>query len=77
MTFSRYLPNPVTKPRSPALQVDSLPAEPPGKSTNTGVGSPSLLQGNFPTQELNQSLQQVNSLPAKLPGKLIYFGSAG
>ena len=25
------LPNPGTKPRSPALQVDSLPAEPPGK----------------------------------------------
>ena len=25
------LPNPVIKPRSPALQVDSLPAEPQGK----------------------------------------------
>ena len=25
------LPNPGIKPRSPALQVDSLPAEPPGK----------------------------------------------
>ena len=24
------LPNPVIKPRSPALQVDSLPSEPPG-----------------------------------------------
>ena len=30
-------PNPGIKPRSPALQVDSLPAEPPGKPTNTGV----------------------------------------
>ena len=29
--FSRDLPNPGIKPRSPTLQVDSLPAEPPGK----------------------------------------------
>ena len=35
------LPNPGVKPRSPALQVDSLPAEPQGKPKNTGVGSPS------------------------------------
>ena len=27
----RDLPNPGIKPRSPALRVDSLPAEPPGK----------------------------------------------
>ena len=38
------------------LQVDSLPAEPQGKPKNTGVGSLSLLQGIFPTQELNQGL---------------------
>ena len=47
--FSRDLPNPRIKPRSPALQVDSLPAEPPGKPKNTRVGSLSLLQGIFPT----------------------------
>ena len=41
------------KPRSPALQVDSLPAEPQGKPKNTGVGSLSLLQGIFATQESN------------------------
>ena len=29
--FSRDLPNPGIKPSSPALQADSLPAEPPGK----------------------------------------------
>ena len=29
------LPNPRIEPISPALQVDSLPAEPPGKPTNT------------------------------------------
>ena len=45
-----------SKPRSPALQADSLPAEPQGKPENTGVGSLSLLQQIFPTQESNQSL---------------------
>ena len=43
--------NPGIKPRSPALQMDSLPAEPRGKSKNTGVGSLSLLQGILQTQE--------------------------
>ena len=32
------------KSRSPALQMDSLPTEPPGKPKNIGVGSLSLLQ---------------------------------
>ena len=50
---SGALPNPGTEPRSPALQVDSLPAGPQGKSKNTGVGSLSLLQQIFLTQELN------------------------
>ena len=31
------LPNPGIKPRSPTLQVDSLPAEPQGKPKNTRV----------------------------------------
>ena len=43
-----------SKPRSSALQVDSLPAKPQGKPKNTGVGSLSLLQGIFLTQESNQ-----------------------
>ena len=57
------LPNPGIKPRSPALQADSLPAEPPGKHKNPGVGSLSLLQGLsllpspiFLTQELHRGL---------------------
>ena len=50
------LPNPEIEPRSPALQEDSLPAEPPGKPKNTGVGSLSLLQGIFQTQESNRCL---------------------
>ena len=50
------LPNPGIKPRSPALQVDSLPVEPQGKPKNTGEGSLSLLQRIFPTQESNWGL---------------------
>ena len=50
------LPSPEIDSRSPTLQVDSLPAEPPGKPKNTGVGSLSLLQGTFPTQESNWGL---------------------
>ena len=48
------LPNPGIKPRSPTLQADSLAAELPRKPKNPGVGSLSLLQGNFLMQELNQ-----------------------
>ena len=48
--------NPGIKPRSPALQADSLPSEPPGKPKNTGMSSLFLLQGIFLTQELNQGL---------------------
>ena len=51
-----HLPNLGIKPRSPTLQVDSLPSEPPGKLMNSQVGSQSLLQGIFPTQELNSDL---------------------
>ena len=47
------LPNPI---RSPSLQMDSLLPEPPWKPKNTGVGSLSLPQGVFLTQELNQGL---------------------
>ena len=30
------LPNPGIEPRPPALQMDSLPAEPPGKPSSSG-----------------------------------------
>ena len=50
------LPNPWIKSRFPTLQADSLPAEPQGKPKNTGVGSLSLLQWIFLTQESNQDL---------------------
>ena len=50
------LPNPGIEPRSPALQADSSPSEPPEKTKNTGVGSLFLVQWIFPTQKLNWSL---------------------
>ena len=50
------LPNSGIELKSPTSQVDPLPAEPPGKPKNTGVGSLSLLQGIFPTQESNWGL---------------------
>ena len=46
----------ISQPRSPALQVDSLPAQPQGKPKNTGVGSLSLLQQIFLTEESNRLL---------------------
>ena len=49
--FSSGFCNPGIEPRSPTLQGDSLPDEPPGKPKNIGVGSLSLLQHLFPTQE--------------------------
>ena len=54
--FSRGSSQPGIEPRSPTLKVDYLPSEPPGKPKNIEVGSLSLLQQIFPTQELNRSL---------------------
>ena len=50
------IPNPGIEPRSPALQAVSLPAQPQRKSEYMGVGSLSLLQQIFLTQELNRGL---------------------
>ena len=65
------LPNPGIKPRSPTLPADSLPAKPQGKPKNTGVGSLSLLQWIYPTQELNQGLLHCS----KILYQLSYQGS--
>ena len=42
--------------------MNSLPSEPPGKPKNTGVGSLSLLQGIFPTQESNRGLLNIRRI---------------
>ena len=67
--FSGDLPNPGIEPRSPALQADSLPAEPQGKPTNIGVGSLSLLQWIFPTQESNWGLLHCRQILYQLSYK--------
>ena len=64
------LPNPGIKPRSPTLQIDSLPAEPQEKPKNTGVGSLSLLQGIFPTQGSNPGLPHCGQILYQLDHKL-------
>ena len=47
-------PNPGIEPRSPALQVDSLPSELPGKAKNTGVGSLSFSRGSSQPRDRTQ-----------------------
>ena len=54
ITSKTGLPNPGIEPRSPSLQAYSLPAEPPGKPESTRMGSLSLLQEIFLTQESTQ-----------------------
>ena len=67
LAFPGDLPNPGIKLRSPALQVDFLPAEPQEKPKNTGVGSLSLLQGIFLTRNGPGSpALQEDSLPTEL-----------
>ena len=48
------------------MQADSLLPELPGKSKNTGMGSLSLLQGIFLTQELNQGLLHCRQILSQL-----------
>ena len=54
--FSRGSSQPRDHTQVSTLQADSLPAEPQEKPKNTGVGSLTLLQQIFPTQELNWDL---------------------
>ena len=65
------LPNPGMEPRSRVLQANSLLAEPQGKPKYTGVGSLSLLQQIFLTQELNWGLLYCR----KILYQLSYYGS--
>ena len=52
-TFPGDLPDSEIEPESPALQVDSLPADSQGKPKNPGVGSLSPFQWIFSIQESN------------------------
>ena len=61
------------KPRSPTLQVDSLPAEPQGKLKNTGVDSfPFSSRSSEPGIEPGSPALQADSLPTELFGNIVY-----
>ena len=64
-------PNPEIEPRSPALQADSLPAEPQGKPKNSGVGKPIPSPVDLPEPgiEPGSPALQADSLPTELSGK--------
>ena len=53
--LQRIFPTQESEPRSPTLQVDSLPSESPGKPMHTGVGSLSLPPGTFLTEDSTQA----------------------
>ena len=62
------LPNPEIEPRSPTLQVDSLPSELPGKPKNNGVvASPEDLPN--PGVNPESPALQMDSVSVELPGK--------
>ena len=42
ISFSRDLPNPGIEPRSPTLQADTFPSEPPGKPLSLPPGEPQM-----------------------------------
>ena len=54
--YSRGSSQPRDQTQVSHIQADSLPAEPQGKPKNTGMGSLSLLQRIFRTQESNRGL---------------------
>ena len=62
MPSSRVSAQPRGQTQVYSLQADSLPAEPQGKPKNTGVGSLSLLQRIFLTQESNWGLLHCRSI---------------
>ena len=77
------LPNPGIKPRSLALQVDSLPAEPQGKPKNTGVVAYPFSRGSSWPRNwteasciarrffINWVIREAHWIPAKSPYPLI------
>ena len=68
--FSRGSSQPRDRSQVSRLQADSLPAEPQGQPKNTRVGSLSILQWIFLTQESNQGL-----LHCRILYQLSYQGS--
>ena len=60
------LPNPGIEPRSPALQTDALPSEPPGKPSYLEAFEPDFSYlGHFPFSLFNYLKIEVMSLIAQ------------
>ena len=70
------------EPRSPALQADSLPAEPQGKPKNTEMGSLCLSPGDLPDPGIkpgspafagrfftNSAIREAQEIPLKIKKK--------
>ena len=69
------LSNPGIEPRSPALQADSLPAEPQGKPKNTGLGCHFLLQCmkvKSESEVAQSCLTLSDPMDCSLPGSSIH-----
>ena len=68
---TQVCPRPGIEPRSPALQADSLPAEPPGKPKKLEWVAHPFSSRSSHSQELNRGLLHCRwiLLPAELPGK--------
>ena len=62
MPSSKGFSQPRDRTQVSHIAADSLPSEPLGKPKNTGVGSLSLLQRIFPTQESNRGLLQYRQI---------------
>ena len=71
MPSSRESSQPRDQTQVSSITVDSFPSEPPGKPKNTGVGSLSLFQGNFLTQEQNWGL--LHCMYMHCISQLLYF----
>ena len=72
--FSRDLPNPGMEPRSPLLQVDSLPAKPQEKPKNTVMGSLTLLPEDLPDPgiKLGSPALQADSLTRSVGRRILF-----
>ena len=70
ISFSRESSHQGIASRSPTLQADSSPSEPPGKPENTGVGCHVLLLRDHPSPgiEPGSPALQADSLPVELSG---------
>ena len=69
------LPNPGIEPRSPALQADSLPTEPPGKLTHLQIASQIQNKSNLPDPEQIKSSRSLSPQEPSSWNEFFFFFS--